>query len=363
MKAVRAGNGFKLKWRQGACGRRPHRRSPDRRRRAPAGAAGGARRAAEGAAGLTVGQLERQIGGRTLVAGLFRGNEAVTADPDQKIEAGDIVALIGVRERLVNAGERVGVEVLPPAAHHDVLQLDERQVIVNKPGLNGRTLGDLARAATQRHIRFVWVQQIMRSGMSLPITPATQLLHGDRLTLVGTDPALSAAAQELGTAVRHVDTTDLVFLCVGILLGLLVGMLSVTVSRDSDLARQRRRGAAERAGVRLDQLQAARAGGHAAGWRPVAEGPRLGDICRQRGIVGGAGCHHAGARAWRDAAAGRPRRVAGAGLPVAMDRPRVPEDRGPVADWRHRRAARRARRRSAPSWPPARVRCRCSATR
>ncbi|MNL11224.1 Aspartate/alanine antiporter [compost metagenome] len=184
---------------------------------------------AEGAAGLTVGQLERQIGGRTLVAGLFRGNESLSADPDQKIEAGDIVALIGVRERLVNAGERVGVEVLPPSAHHDVLQLDERQVIVNKPGLNGRTLGDLARMATQRHLRFVWVQQIVRSGMSLPITPATQLLHGDRLTLVGTDPALSAAAQELGTAVRHVDTTDLVFLCVGILLGLLVGMLSVTV--------------------------------------------------------------------------------------------------------------------------------------
>lgn len=184
---------------------------------------------AEGAAGLTVGQLEGQIGGRTLVAGLFRGDESLSADPDQKIEAGDIVALIGVRERLVNAGERVGVEVLPPAAHHDVLQLDERQVIVNKPGLNGRTLGDLARMATQRHLRFVWVQQIMRSGMSLPITPATQLLHGDRLTLVGTDPALGAAAQELGTAVRHVDTTDLVFLCTGILLGLLVGMLSATV--------------------------------------------------------------------------------------------------------------------------------------
>lgn len=184
----------------------------------------------EGASGLTVSELEVALGGRTMVIGLFRDHVLVEATPDQLMQAGDIVALIGVRERLVIKGELVGTEVLLPAGHADLLQLEESQVIVNKKGINGRSLRELGQAATRREIRFVWIQQIMRSGMSLPITPATRLQHGDRVTLVGADDALGLAARELGTPVRHVDVTDLVFLCVGILVGLLIGSLSFTAA-------------------------------------------------------------------------------------------------------------------------------------
>jgi aspartate-alanine antiporter len=183
----------------------------------------------ESASGMTIAELEAKLGGRTLVIGLFRADAAIEPVPDRVLERGDIAALIGVRERLVNGGKLVGVEVLLPAAHDDVLQLGEQQVIFDKAGMNGRSLGELAREATQRHVRYVWVQQIVRSGLSLPITPATQVQHGDRVTLVGTDPALAGAARDLGTPVRQTDATNLVFLCVGILVGLLVGSLSVTV--------------------------------------------------------------------------------------------------------------------------------------
>ncbi|MBY4730349.1 aspartate-alanine antiporter [Cupriavidus pauculus] len=183
----------------------------------------------DGAAGLTVGELELGIGGRTTVMGLFRGNESIEPAADQLIERGDVLALIGVREKLVRAGELVGAEVLPPSVHADVLQLDERHVVINKPGINGRTLGDLGRSAAQQRLRAVWIQQIVRSGMSLPITRATRLQNGDRVTLVGTDPALATAAGNLGTELRHTDATELVFLCIGILAGLAIGSLSVTV--------------------------------------------------------------------------------------------------------------------------------------
>ncbi|RZT36908.1 aspartate-alanine antiporter [Cupriavidus agavae] len=183
----------------------------------------------EQAAGMTASALENRIGGRTLLISVFRGGTPIDPKAGQELETGDVAAVIGVRDKLLKAGDLIGPEVLLPPGHADALQLAELQVIVRKPAVNGRTLGELAREATQRHIRTAWVQQIVRSGLSLPITPATRLQHGDRVTLVGADPALTAAGQELGTEVRTTDVTDLVFLCAGILLGLVVGSLTLNV--------------------------------------------------------------------------------------------------------------------------------------
>jgi len=182
------------------------------------------------AAGLNIAEVEVALGGRTLVIGLFRHGEPVDPTPGEILQAGDVAALIGVRDRLVGQGDLLGEEVGLLPAHADVFQLDERHVIVNRHDINGRTLKELGQIATTRYLRHVWVQRIVRQGMPLPITPGTRLQHGDRVTLVGAEPALSTAAGALGTEVRQVDATDLVFLSVGILAGLLVGSLSITVA-------------------------------------------------------------------------------------------------------------------------------------
>ncbi|CAB3809649.1 Aspartate/alanine antiporter [Paraburkholderia fynbosensis] len=183
----------------------------------------------ERAAGMTVQALERAVGMRTLVIGLFRQGARIEAGPDATLVEGDIVALIGVRDRILKAGELTGSEVLLPEGHSDALQLNEHQVIISGSFINGRTLAELARAATQKHLREVWIQQVIRSGHSLPITPATRLQHGDKVTIVGVEPALSAATRELGALARTSEVTDLVFLCIGILVGLAVGSLTLKV--------------------------------------------------------------------------------------------------------------------------------------
>lgn len=181
----------------------------------------------EHAAGLTVRQLETALGGRTLVMGLVRDGKLMESVPDLTIERDDIVALIGVRDKLVSAREVIGQEVSLPLSQSDVLRLEEHQVIVNNPAVNGRSLAELGREAAQQHLRYVWVQQIVRSGMSLPITPATRLQHGDRVSLVGVEPTLTSAARNLGRDLRTTDTTELVFLCAGILIGLLIGSVTL----------------------------------------------------------------------------------------------------------------------------------------
>lgn len=179
--------------------------------------------------GLKIEALEREAGGRTMAIGLFRNGVATEAAPGRVLAEGDVVALIGLRDRLVKAGELIGPETLLPEGNSDALQLTQREVIVAERTINGCTLSELSRTAARLHLRAVWIQRVTRSGLSLPITPGTRLQYGDRTILVGAEPTLSAAVQELGKEADTTDVTDLVFLCVGILLGLAVGSLTLRV--------------------------------------------------------------------------------------------------------------------------------------
>ncbi len=183
----------------------------------------------EKAVGLAIEALEHEIGGRTLVIGLFRHGVAAEPTPGQVLVAGDVIALIGRRDRLVKAGGLIGPETLLPEGHSDALQLAQREVIVGERAVNGFTLSELFRTGTSMHLRAVWIQRVTRSHLSLPITPGTRLQYGDHVTLVGVEPMLSAVVRQLGKEATTTDVTDLVFLCVGILLGLAVGSLTLKV--------------------------------------------------------------------------------------------------------------------------------------
>lgn len=176
--------------------------------------------------GMSVADVEAQLGGRTVISRILRNGEAVDATPEDTLVTGDIVVVLGLRRFALRAGSVVGPEIQLPEAHADDLQLSELAVIVNKKAINGRTMGELAKRPGARRARGVFVQSIMRSGHVLPLTPATVVQYGDLVTLVGTEPELSEAGAALGNELRRSGVTDLVFLAFGILAGLMIGALS-----------------------------------------------------------------------------------------------------------------------------------------
>ena len=176
--------------------------------------------------GKAVGDVEAQLGGRTVISRVLRDGEAVDATPDYVLATGDIVVVLGLRRFALRAGSVIGPEIQLPEAHADDLQLSELQVIVNKKAVNGHTVGELALRPTARLARGVFLQSISRSGHVLPLTPATVVQFGDLVTLVGPEPELSEAGAALGNELRRSGVTDLVFLAFGILAGLMLGSLS-----------------------------------------------------------------------------------------------------------------------------------------
>ena len=175
--------------------------------------------------GKRVGDVEAQLGGRTVISRVLRNGEAVDATPDYVLATGDIVVVLGLRRFALRAGSVIGPEIQLPEAHADDLQLSELQVIVSKKSVNGHTVGELALRPTARRARGVFLQSISRSGHVLPITPATVVQFGDLVTLVGAQPELSEAGAALGSELRRSGVTDLVFLAFGILAGLMIGSL------------------------------------------------------------------------------------------------------------------------------------------
>lgn len=176
--------------------------------------------------GMKVGDVEAQLGGRTVISRILRNGEAVNATPEDTLVTGDVVVVLGLRRFALRAGTVVGPEILLPEAHAEDLQMSELAVIVNKKAINGTTMGELAKRPGARRARGVFVQSIMRSGHLLPLTPATVVQYGDLVTLVGTEPELSEAGAALGNELRRSGITDLVFLAFGILAGLMIGSLS-----------------------------------------------------------------------------------------------------------------------------------------
>jgi putative transport protein len=173
-----------------------------------------------------VGLPVREIwpGLRVFVERLRRGPTIIEADADTVLEAGDIVAISGRRELLVETINPILQEV----QDRELLDLPAEfvDVFVTNRQISGKTLQDLSGSEWGRG---VYLRKIMRNMVEIPVLPGTQILRGDILTLVGSRRHVELAIKHLGYPDRAVETTDVAFLGAGIVLGGLVGALSYKI--------------------------------------------------------------------------------------------------------------------------------------
>jgi putative transport protein len=71
--------------------------------------------------------------------------------------------------------------------------------------------------------------QLIRGGEEIPFAPSTELNRGDLLRIAGASRNVERVGEVLGYVERPSSATDVVFVGLGIVIGGLVGLLSVTV--------------------------------------------------------------------------------------------------------------------------------------
>jgi putative transport protein len=175
----------------------------------------------------TVAELERLPEDvRVFVLRIRRQGEIIEAEPRTVVRRGDVVAVATRYETLAQHGNgKIGPEV----ADHALLDIpiEMLDVVVTRGTLVGRSLAELAR---HEFSRCVFLRKLVRAGEEMPIVAETRIDRGDVMSLIGTRHEVERAAQDLGYPDRPTNATDMIFVGTGIVLGGLVGLLSVTIA-------------------------------------------------------------------------------------------------------------------------------------
>lgn len=104
-------------------------------------------------------------------------------------------------------------------------QLISQPIVVTLPEINGKKL----EALRLRNEYGINISRVYRAGVQLLATPELVLQLGDKLTVVGEAKAVHNVEKVLGNAVKSLREPNLVAVFVGIILGLALGALPITI--------------------------------------------------------------------------------------------------------------------------------------
>jgi putative transport protein len=159
---------------------------------------------------------------RVFILRVRHAGTIIEPGPTTVILQDDIVAVATRQDVHVERGAAIGPEV----DDKELLDfpVEALDVVITNKSFSGKTLTELA---ASEFARGVFLRKLMRAGQEMPFTPSTTVDRGDVLTLVGAKRYIGQAAEALGYADRPTNMTDMVFVGAGIVLGGLVGALTI----------------------------------------------------------------------------------------------------------------------------------------
>ena len=175
------------------------------------------------AAGQRAAAIEALVPDSRVFVQRIRRNGAIEeASAETVLQEGDVVAVVGEREVLVNILGTQAEEVNDPELLNVPVQGVD--VLVTNKAVDGKTLSELA---AMPGARGAFLRKITRgaTATTIPILPNTTVQRGDILTLVGRTGDVSAATQLLGVADKATDVSDVAFIGAFIVIGALIGSL------------------------------------------------------------------------------------------------------------------------------------------
>lgn len=182
--------------------------------------------------GQAVGKTESQVedmvpGARVFIERVRRGGAISEAAGDTVIQAGDVVAVAGPRDVLVDLLGAETDEINDPELLN--VPVEGVDVYVTSKDVDGRTLAELGELDSTRG---VFLRRIVRGATAtvIPILADTRINRGDVLTLVGRTRNIATATKAIGYADRATDIADVAFIGGAIVLGALIGAIVINVA-------------------------------------------------------------------------------------------------------------------------------------
>lgn len=152
-----------------------------------------------------------------------RGQERLTPNADSTLQEGDRIAIGTKIERLEEVSQLFG----PAIYDKDLLsnRIEYRRVVVTSSMVAGKDLSELRTPSRYT----VTIQSIIRSQVELPVEADTVLQKGDVLNVAGMALHLERFVKDFGMEEAKIQQTDLVTFSLGIVAGLLLSGIGITL--------------------------------------------------------------------------------------------------------------------------------------
>jgi putative transport protein len=178
-------------------------------------------------AGRKISEIELAQKDMITIERIRRGGKVLEPAPDLVLEAHDVVLVVGRREGVVGLWSLIGDELAETDGVSIVMQT--RQGVFTRKGMNHTTIAEV-RQNVDRDLRHgVYIEGATRAGQPLPILPETRLEHGDVITFYGSPKDTRRAVDAAGYELPYSNKTDFIYMGVGLVLGLLIGLVVLDV--------------------------------------------------------------------------------------------------------------------------------------
>lgn len=173
--------------------------------------------------GASIKELSSLCNINLIVSRLVRpSGEDEMPDVDTILHVGDRVRVVVDKEHeksVLLLGMQTTIQTdLKQQAH-----LVARHIVVTKPELNGKRIGDLNVRATYH----VSITRIRRAGIELLATRDLYLQLGDRILVVGEERAVNKVEKLFGNSTKRLDVPNLASIFLGIAVGVVLGALPI----------------------------------------------------------------------------------------------------------------------------------------
>ena len=178
--------------------------------------------------GKTIEEISRITRSNFVVARIFdHENQQRIASGHTQLQENDILRIVVSSQEMELVQSLIGdvVKVNDSEWGSVSSHLEKRRIVVTKPELNGKHIGDL-------HIRenyHVTITRVVRAGIELVATYELRLQMGDVVVVVGRANDLDQVSTILGNSVKRLDRPNLLPIFIGMFLGAVFGSIPIAI--------------------------------------------------------------------------------------------------------------------------------------
>ena len=181
--------------------------------------------------GKTIAEIAQGTHRKFIISRIWRGDDVIVPMSSTVLKTNDNLLVATKRDEVpameILFGQKVKRDLNKEQVdwNHLDAKVESRVIVLSKGVLNGKKLGQL-------HLRDSYnvnVSRVLRGDIKLLATQDLVVRYGDRLTLVGQPEAIDQAETFLGNSVKTLNEPNLAVIFLGMLLGLALGTIPITL--------------------------------------------------------------------------------------------------------------------------------------